>query len=118
MFWVLVLVIVLAGLGLVFTSNTGSGKLDSFARCLKDKGAVFYGAFWCPHCQRTKQMFGSSAHLLPYVECSTPDGQKQTQECTDKGVTGYPTWIFADGSKLEGERTLQELADKTSCTLP
>ncbi len=117
-FWLLVLTIVVAGLGLAFAPNLLPSKLDSFAQCLKDKNATFYGAYWCPHCQRTKQMFGSAAHLLPYVECSTADGKGQTQICKDKGIVGYPTWVFADGSKLEGEHTLDELAKASGCTLP
>jgi len=94
------------------------GKYDTFAQCLKDKGALFYGAFWCPHCQTQKKMFGSSVKLLPYVECSTADGSNQTKECTDKGLTSYPTWVFADGSRLTGEIPLEQLAEKTSCILP
>lgn len=94
------------------------GALDTFAQCLKDKGAVFYGAFWCPHCQATKALFGSSAKLLPYVECSNPDGTTRTQTCIDKKIESYPTWEFPDGVRLTGERTLQELAEKTSCALP
>jgi len=96
----------------------GPGKLDAFATCLKDKGAIFYGAFWCPHCQAEKKLFGTSEKLLPYVECSTPDGSGQTQICKDKKIEGYPTWIFADGSTLTGEVPLSDLANKTSCTLP
>ncbi|MES2014564.1 MAG: protein disulfide isomerase family protein [Patescibacteria group bacterium] len=94
------------------------GPYDTLAQCLKDKGVIFYGAFWCPHCQATKKMFGSSAKLLPYVECSTPDGNSQTQACIDKGIKSYPTWIFPDGSQLTGEHTLKELAEKSSCPLP
>ena len=97
---------------------TGPGKYDAFATCLKDKGATFYGAFWCPHCQATKKLFGSSAHLLPYVECSTPNASAQTQICIDKKIASYPTWIFSDGTQLNGEVTIQQLADKTSCILP
>lgn len=93
----------------------GPGKYDAFATCLKDKGATFYGAFWCPHCQAQKKLFGSSVKLLPYVECSTPNGQSQTQACIDKKITGYPTWEFADGSQLNGEIPLTQLAEKTSC---
>lgn len=96
----------------------GPGKYDTFATCLKDKGAVFYGAFWCPHCQAQKKLFGSSAKLLPYVECSTADGSAQTQACIAKEVKSYPTWEFADGSRLSGEITLAQLAEKTSCELP
>lgn len=96
----------------------GPGKYDDFATCLKDEGAVFYGTFWCVHCQATKELFGSSKKLLPYVECSTLDGKNQMQICTDKKIEGYPTWEFADGSRLTGELSLQQLAEKTSCVLP
>ena len=99
-------------------SDTSSGKYDELATCLKDEGAVFYGAFWCPHCQAQKKLFGSSAKLLNYVECSTLDGNAQTQACIDKGVKTYPTWEFADGSVLTGEIPLEQLAEKTSCALP
>ena len=53
------------------SAPAGPGKYDAFAQCLKDKGAVFYGAFWCPNCQEQKKLFDSSIKLLPYVECST-----------------------------------------------
>ncbi|QQG38358.1 MAG: hypothetical protein HYS26_02315 [Candidatus Kaiserbacteria bacterium] len=113
-----VLALLVAGIGVAFTVRARPGDLDSFATCLKDRGAVFYGAFWCPHCKRTKDLFGASAKLLPYVECSTPDGQTQLDACKEKGIDQYPTWIFADGSRLTGERTLEELSEKTSCALP
>ena len=41
---------------------------------LSKTGAKMYGAFWCPHCQQQKAIFGASANRLPYVECS-PNGQ-------------------------------------------
>jgi thiol-disulfide isomerase/thioredoxin len=119
---VIVLLIVGTIVTVLLRSNqapAGPGKLDQFAICLKDKGATFYGAFWCPHCQAQKKLFGTSAKLLPYVECSTPDGNAQTQICIDKGIKGYPTWEFADGSRpFSGEATLVQLAEKTSCVLP
>jgi thiol-disulfide isomerase/thioredoxin len=95
-----------------------TGQYSDFANYLKKSGAVFYGTFWCPHCQAQKNLFGSSAKLLPYVECSTPDGNGQIQACTDKKITSYPTWEFADGSRLTGEQTLQQLADKTFYKFP
>lgn len=94
------------------------GKYDGFAACLKEKGAEFYGAFWCPHCKEQKAMFGKSVKYLPYIECSTPNGQGQKTECQEKGVSGYPTWFFADGSRQQGVLSFQDLAAKTSCTLP
>lgn len=108
------------------TSNTNptqapivqKNKYDDFATCLKDNGAKFYGAFWCPHCQSQKTLFGKSASLLPYVECSTPNAQSQTQVCIDKKIMSYPTWEFSDGSVINGELDFQTLSQKTNCELP
>jgi hypothetical protein len=106
----------------VYRSQEGGivapGQYDTFAQCVKDSGATFYGAFWCPHCQAQKKMFGNSSKLLPYVECSTLDGKSQLPVCTDKKVQSYPTWEFADGSRLTGEVDLATLAEKTNCVLP
>ena len=96
----------------------GPGKYDVFATCLKDEGAVFYGTFWCKYCKAQKELFDSSIKLLPYAECSTANGQEQLQVCKDKNITGYPTWEFADGSRLTGLIPLEQLAEKTSCVLP
>lgn len=121
-FFIVLGVLVIGLIGVGFLKSTaepaGPGELDGFATCLQEKGATFYGAFWCPHCQAQKKLFGKSAKLLPYVECSTADGSGQTQICIDKGVKSYPTWIFADGSILNGEIPLAQLAEKTSCVLP
>jgi hypothetical protein len=120
-FFIVIIIIVLGAVGIFIVRGSGPGSAfnyDTFATCLKDKGAVFYGASWCVHCQAQKKEFGSSAKLLPYVECSTPDGENQTQICQDEKITGYPTWKFADGSELTGEVPLEKLAEKTSCQLP
>ena len=114
---VLVIVVVAGGIGFGIWSASQPGPLDDFAQCLKDKKVIFYGAFWCPHCQNQKAMFGRSAKLLPYLECSTPDGKSQLQFCADAGVTGYPTWIFPDGSREGGEVSLERLSEKTNCPL-
>ena len=116
--WSLVLVLVIAGVAWLIMVPSKPGKLDSFATCLSESGATFYGAFWCPHCQNQKAMFGVSARLLPYVECSTPDGNGQLPVCTTAGIKGYPTWDFADGTRESGEISLERLSEKTSCPLP
>ena len=118
-----ILVFLVLGAIFTFISQSGKhivpGKYDTFAQCLKTKGATFYGAFWCPHCKAQKELFGSSVPLLPYVECSLPDASGQTQICKDKKIAGYPTWEFADGTRpFTGEATLQQLSDKTTCPLP
>ncbi len=115
------IIALVAIVGLLFFAQnapTGPGKLDGFAKCLKDSGAVFYGAFWCPHCQNQKAMFGSSKKYLPYVECSTPDMKGQTGICIEKGIKSYPTWFYPDMSSSTGEVQLSDLSAKTSCPLP
>lgn len=99
-------------------AQSESGPLDAFAQCLGEKGAKFYGAFWCPHCQNQKAMFGSAQKHLPYVECSTTDGKGRLPVCEEVNIEGYPTWIFADNSRLSGEVELKVLAEKTGCELP
>jgi hypothetical protein len=97
-------------------------KYVALAQCIKDSGATFYGAFWCPHCQAQEKDFGMTRQALAaiglYTECSTPDANGQTQICIDKGIKSYPTWIFKDGSQLTGEIPLAQLAQKTGCTVP
>ncbi|TAK04818.1 hypothetical protein EPO33_02370 [Patescibacteria group bacterium] len=116
------LLVVLAAGGIgggIWYTNTQPGALDGFASCLGEKGAKFYGAFWCPHCANQKKLFGKSAKKLPYIECGVAGNTSaQTQVCTDAEVKGYPTWVFADASRLSGEIPLQTLAEKTGCALP
>lgn len=117
--WIVVVVVIIAGLiSLLVVQAKKPGKYDGLAQCIADSGTKFYGAFWCPHCQATKAMFGKSAHLLPYVECSKPSGNGQLPVCDAIGIKGYPTWIFPDKSQLTGEQMLDALAAKTNCSLP
>lgn len=103
--------------GALLTLNKATpGAQDALAQCISDSGAKFYGAFWCGHCQAQKRAFGKSERLLPYIECSTPDGQGQQQVCKDAGIESYPTWRFAEGEQLTGEVALKTLAERTKCT--
>lgn len=104
-------------IGLFVWYKAVPGRYDKLADCLTEKGAKFYGAFWCPHCQTQKQVFGKSASRLPYIECSTPDSKGQLQVCIDAKISTYPTWVFADGTVEVGEKSPQELAEKTSCSI-
>jgi len=112
---ILIAVIVLA---LIKSQSKPPLVLNEFAQCLANEGAIFYGAFWCSHCNNQKSMFGEAQKLLPYVECSTTDKQGQLQICIDKSITNYPTWDFADGSRETGELSLEKLSEKTGCVIP
>lgn len=113
---VIVLIIIVGAVWFAKIQSAKPGPHDTFAQCLKDKGVKFYGAFWCPHCQAQKKLFGRSAKFLPYIECSTADGQNQLKSCTDVGVKSYPTWMFPDGTTTTGEQTFAQLAEKSGCT--
>lgn len=91
-------------------------KLFALAQCLTDSGAKMYGASWCSHCNAQKKSFGDAVDLMPYVECSDEvNRHEQEQVCKDAGITGYPTWVFADGSRLSGNRDFAELAAHAGC---
>ncbi|MDP9249740.1 MAG: hypothetical protein M3M85_04515 [bacterium] len=112
-----VVLTVVLGVGPGRVGEQGPGKHDGLASCIKDSGAVFYGAWWCSHCRDQKKLFGASEKLLPYVECSTPDGKGSTAVCREKDIGTYPTWEFADGSRIEKVASLETLAERTSCAL-
>jgi hypothetical protein len=103
---------------LLVAGPAASSKYDQLAQCLTDKGAKMYGAYWCTHCASQKRLFGKSFSKIKYIECSLPGGQEQTEECTQAGIKGYPTWEFGDASRVDGQMSLEALAQKTQCSLP
>lgn len=116
--WLVAIIIVILGVIWLARLPEKPGKYDSFAACIKDSGTLFYGTFWCPNCQNQKAKFGSSAKLLPYIECSTVDGKNQLPICAKAGIEGYPTWDFPDGSRELGDISLEFISERTGCLLP
>ena len=116
--WVLVVAVVIGGLVWLIRTPGKPGRLDAFASCIKESGATYYGAFWCPNCKNQEALFGRSARLLPRVECSTPDGSGQLKVCQDANIKGYPTWDFANGTRESGTLSLKRLSEATGCLLP
>jgi uncharacterized membrane protein len=84
----------------------------ALAEHLAERGVLFYGASWCPHCQEQKRLFGASAGRLPYIECSLGGPTSpQSAACRNAGVQSYPTWVI-DGRATAGQvLTLAQLAD-------
>jgi len=113
-----VLVIAVAAGLFVLLRQRQSSRLDAFAQCLGSKGAKMYGAYWCPHCQEQEEKFGSSFKYAPYVECGVKGSRAPAQACVDAGIKHYPTWVFADGARVEGEHELEFLSQETGCPLP
>lgn len=94
----------------VSRSSTPQGI--ELAKRLNEKGVTMYGAYWCPHCSRQKEVFGAEAwSIMNYVECSPKGyGFQGTKMC--KGVDGYPTFKDKNGKliNVSGEQSLQSLA--------
>jgi thiol-disulfide isomerase/thioredoxin len=122
MIWIIVVVLALI-IGGFFLFSSGESKysqeeLDKFAKCLTEKGTVMYGAFWCPHCARTKKNFGSSFHFIEYVECDPRGDNEQSVLCIEKEIEEYDTWEFSDGSRVIGEPSFEKLSEMTGCPIP
>lgn len=97
-----------------------SHRYDSFAKCLKDRHVLMYGAYWCPHCAEQKEKFGASFKYAPYVECGIPGNTRGEQDvCKDAGIKHFPTWQFPPvGERVEQVLSLDDLSDRTGCPLP
>jgi hypothetical protein len=81
------------------------------AKYLQSTRAVMYGAFWCPHCSRQKELFGREAwKYITYVECSPKGYKSQYATCLSKGIEGYPSWKFGNGKSQGGEMELVDIA--------
>ena len=93
-------------------------KYDSFAQCLTTKQAKMYGLYWCPHCIEQKEMFGASFHRVPYVECAIKGSSEMAPECKAAGLKLFPSWQFGTEPPKEGVLPLEELSEKTGCSLP
>lgn len=98
---------------------SAAGKnLDAFAKCLAAKNVTMYGTYWCPHCADQKELFGASFQYVKYVECGVKGSRQITDQCKIMGLQRTPTWIFHDGTRLEGTLPLDKLAEQSGCKLP
>jgi hypothetical protein len=85
-----------------------TAEQQSLSAHLRAKGAVFYGAWWCPACFQQKNLFGKEAgNSLPYVECDKTDDGRAV--CMAAKVRAFPTWELAGKERREGVQTIEEL---------
>ena len=103
---------------LLLTGCSSDHRLDNFAKCLKNKGAVLYTTYWCSNCKVQKDMFKDSVSKLKIVECDPNGENSQHLLCTKKNIQSIPTWEFATGTIMIGVQELVTLEDQTGCKLP
>jgi|SRR5438270_8943115 len=113
---VIVAIIIAAALGYKYKRDH---HYDNLAKCLKDRGVIMYGAYWCPHCSEQKELFGASFKYAPYQECGVEGNTRaENPVCKDAGIQRFPTWQFPPtGERVEGNLSLEALSDRTGCPL-
>ena len=85
--------------------------IDTFAKCLASKDVVVYGAYWCPHCQNQKKLFGERVPICAVCRSILRKRQNAPQRALMDIRLGYSR----NGSRIAGEMSFQELSDKTVC---
>lgn len=107
-----ILVLALAG------CTSKGAEYTAFAQCLTQKGVKMYGSFRCPHCLNQKELFGSSFQYVTYVECDKLSRAYDEAACTANKIESYPTWIFPNGTRHQGEMKFEDIAKESACELP
>ena len=91
--------------------------LVAFAKALRDSGAVLYGADWSPHTIEQLRRFDDGAEYLNFVEV-TDSHRQPNAVALEQNITAYPTWVFADGSRLAGGQDVETLAARIGQPIP
>ena len=95
------------------TTVSSKGKIN-FAKYLRDNNIVMYSAYWCPHCNDQKKLFGKKAvEELIIVECAKDGKNNNYKLCQEKGIEGFPSWEI-NNEIYSGTRSLNELAEMTN----
>lgn len=83
----------------------------ALAKYLQSTSTKMYGAYWCPHCSRQKELFGMEAFsYINYIECDPKGYRSQYATCLENGVDGFPTMKFGNGKSQGGEMELIDIA--------
>ncbi len=94
-----------------------AANLVEFAKALAQAGVRFYGADWCPLCTEQKELFKDGKNYLPFIEMTNPDRTRNATAIAE-GVEVYPTWEFADGTRVTGVQSLADLATLAGVAIP
>lgn len=92
--------------------DEASAEAVTLASCLQEEGVVMYGTTWCVHCQNQKAMFGSAFDNVTFIDCD-----RDRAACAAANITGYPTWIDAEGNSYAGTQSFEQLAAISQCNL-
>jgi thiol-disulfide isomerase/thioredoxin len=92
------------------TSASIVAKKVALANHLKRINAKFYATFWCPYCNKQKEMFGEQAfRQINYIECDPRGNNPRPNLCQKAKIRGFPTWEL-NNQQYPGMLSLEELA--------
>jgi len=94
-----------------------AADLVGFAQALAASGTEFFGAAWCPSCTAQKEQFEDGGQFLPFIEVTNPD-RSLNQVGEDNTIDVFPTWVFPDGTRLEGEQSLATISARSGVAIP
>ncbi|MCB1986201.1 MAG: hypothetical protein KDF49_12320 [Nitrosomonas sp.] len=94
-------------------------KLESFAKCLNEKGYRMYSLFTCSHSRAQRKSFGSAFKYIQEIESNPSASNTQVERCLKNKIRKLPTWIQeVDGReqvRLEGCQLLEVLTAASGC---
>ena len=68
---------------------------------------------------RRECMVCIGVRIVPYQECAIKEKPgEMAPQCKAAGVKLFPSWQFGTNAPVEGRFSLEELSDKTGCSLP
>lgn len=91
-------------------------RLVKITECLTEKGVNLYGAVWCSHCKKQKELFGEAANYINYVECDPRTNKETAQQCVEKGIRKIPAWEMPGGEIITGLHEPEEIAEIANCS--
>ncbi len=81
---------------------------NELAKCLTQKGAIFYTSESCPDCKQQRRLFGNTAFdFLNYIDCT-----ENSPQCSS--LKSIPAWKV-NNTMLYGVKTTQELRVLSGC---
>ena len=88
----------------VYWSHLRKTELRKTMAVLKRAGFKIYGSSGCGWCKKQLKDLGEFSDTLPFVDCAANPG-----ECSQLGITGFPTWVDAKGTRYPGFKKLTDL---------
>ncbi|MDP8962603.1 MAG: hypothetical protein M3O33_01195 [Cyanobacteriota bacterium] len=83
----------------------------ALATHLKQIGAKFYGTYWCPYCNKQKELFSQQAvSQINYIECDPQGKNPRPDLCRKAKISAFPTWEI-NGRQYPGMQPLDQLAN-------